>query len=170
MACAALVAALGLELEHAQLLTALVSHDLRRDLDLLQAGRVEHRVIGAIEDRLERHARALLCGKALHEQGLTPLDTVLLAACLDDRVHVYSEVACAFAAERRRPPLRPRRRGFDCRSSSPPSPCGSCAVACSPGVASPSATTSGCDPSSASESRSRAPAGSSERAPGTAVS
>src|SRR5260370_12267729 len=39
---------------------------------------------------------------------------------------LYSaEVASALAAERRRPPLRPRRRGFDSRASSSPSPFGS---------------------------------------------
>src|SRR4051794_29710064 len=119
---AAAIAALGLELEHAQLLAADVLDDLGVDLDLRQAVGVEDDVVGAEEDRLERHRCAGLLGQALDQQGLALLDAVLLTAGLDDRVHVSSqseEVACALAAERRRPPLRPRRRGVDSTASSP---------------------------------------------------
>src|SRR5208282_5304985 len=84
-----------------------------------------------------------LGGQPLDQELLTALHAVLLAACLHDRVHVcisldfsplcrrpvglggragrYSVDARAFAAERRRPPLRPRRRGLDCMSSGLPS-------------------------------------------------
>src|ERR1700691_2272541 len=87
MAVTPLVAALGLELEHPQLLAALVAQHLRSDLHLLQPGLVEHRLIGAVQDRLKRHVPTLVDRKALHEQGLTPLDAVLLATCLHDCVH-----------------------------------------------------------------------------------
>src|SRR4051794_9276323 len=95
------------------------------DLYLLQRVGAEHGVVGAKEDRLERHGGALVVGQALDEQGLVLLDAVLLAAGLHDRVHGsgHSEaVDSALAAERRRPPLRPRRRGFDSRASSSASP------------------------------------------------
>src|SRR4051794_32589269 len=122
---ALLVAALGLELEHPQLRAALVREHLRLDRDLLQRIGAEDGVVGAEEDRFERHGGALVIGQALDEQGLVLLDAVLLAAGLHDRVHGsgHSEaVDSALAAERRRPPLRPRRRGLDSRASSPPSP------------------------------------------------
>src|SRR5919197_1429894 len=84
---AALVAALGLELEHAQLLAADVLDDLRADADLLQAVGVEDRVLGAEQDGLEVDAGTGLAGQALHQERLALLDAVLLAAGLDDRVH-----------------------------------------------------------------------------------
>src|SRR5258708_5233300 len=84
---AALVAALGLELEDTQLLAAHVLEHLRRDLHLFQAGPVEDRFLGAVEQRLQRHVGALLNGEALDEQGLAPLDAVLLSTGLHDRVH-----------------------------------------------------------------------------------
>src|SRR5512134_2255323 len=49
------VAALGLELEHAQLLAADVLDDLRADADLLEAVGVEDGLLGAEQDRLELH-------------------------------------------------------------------------------------------------------------------
>src|SRR5215217_9420082 len=104
---ALLVAALGLELEHPQLRPALVTEHLRLDLDLLERVSAEDGVVGAEEDRLERHGGALVVRQALDEQGLILLDAVLLAAGLHDRVHGsgHSEgVASALAAERRRPP------------------------------------------------------------------
>src|SRR5258708_7750462 len=134
VAVAALVSALRLELEDPELLTADVLEHLRGDLDLLERGLVEHRLVRPVEERLQRDIRALRGGEPLDEQGLAPLDAVLLAAGLDDRVHAlwlsnlrvwtgwrYS-LALALAAGRRRPPLRPRRRGLDCRPSSPASP------------------------------------------------
>ena len=51
---------------------------------------VEHRLLGAVHQRLQRDARALLLGQALDQQVLAALDAVLLAACLHDRVHVRS--------------------------------------------------------------------------------
>ena len=82
----ALVAALGLELEHAQLLAALVGHDARLDGDLLQAVGVEHRVIARVQQRRQHDGRALFVGQPLDEQGLPLLDVVLLATGLDDCV------------------------------------------------------------------------------------
>src|ERR1700722_8873871 len=148
MAVAAFVAALGLELEHPQLLAAHVRDDLGGDLHVFEAGLVEHGLLRAVHQRLQLNVRALGSGEALDEQPLAALDAVLLAAGLHDRVHVcvcldslglsgprrpacaggavgYSGLALALAAERRRPPLRPRRRGLDCRPSSAPSPCSS---------------------------------------------
>src|SRR4051812_26127473 len=82
-----LVAALGLELEHAELLAADVLDDLGPHADVAEALRVEDGVVGAEQDRLQLHARARLVGEALDEEGLALLDAVLLAAGLDDRVH-----------------------------------------------------------------------------------
>ena len=93
VAGAALVAALGLELEHAQLLAALVRDHLGGDLHLRQARLVEHGLLGAVQDRLQRHALALGGGQALDQQALAALDAVLLAACLHDRVHTDSAAA-----------------------------------------------------------------------------
>src|SRR3954464_15824205 len=122
MARALLVPALGLELEDAQLRTALVADDLRLDADLLEPVGVEDAVLGAEQDRLERDRVALGAVELLDQQRLPGLDPVLLAAGLDDCVcHGYSEeVLSAFARERRRPPLRPRRRDVD-GSASPSS-------------------------------------------------
>src|SRR5215210_780780 len=83
----ALIAALGLELEHVYLLAALVPvHDCRH-LDLGQASGVEHRILVAEEDRLELHRVALLSAHAVHEQGVALLDAVLPASDFDDGVH-----------------------------------------------------------------------------------
>src|SRR5579863_1619441 len=87
VAGAPLVAALGLELEHAQLRPAHVADDRRRDLHLRQRGGVEDRLVVAHEQRLERDARALGFGQALDQERLPLLDAVLLAAGFDDRVH-----------------------------------------------------------------------------------
>src|SRR3954468_1141418 len=137
----ALVAALGLELEHAQLLAAHVLDHLGADADPAQAVGVEHGVVGPEQDRLQLHGGAGLVGQALDEQGRTLLDAVLLAAGLDDRVHGWSSVSlrerspppwqrngavrpCGHGAEasilrhRRRRPSRPRRR----RRRGPPWP------------------------------------------------
>ncbi len=142
MARAALVAALGLELEYPQLRPALVSEHLRADLDSAQASLVEGHL--ARRGRAAAQASTVAptsAGQALDEQALAGLDAVLLAAGSHDRVHVlscwvlawsigraisrrfaasepaHSDDAAALAVERRRPPLRPRRRGFDCRPS-----------------------------------------------------
>src|ERR1700760_4772045 len=70
----ALVAALGLELEHAQLRPALVRDDLRLHRRGGQAGGLEHRVAAAGEqERLQVDGGADVVGQPLHEQGL-PLD------------------------------------------------------------------------------------------------
>src|SRR3954447_10716784 len=86
MARALPVPALGLELEHAQLRAALVTDDLRLDADLLERVGVEHRVVGAKQERLQCDALALGAVKLLDQQRLPGLDPVLLAAGLDDRV------------------------------------------------------------------------------------
>src|SRR3954466_6129301 len=125
MAGALAVAALRLELEDAQLLAAEMLDDLRVDADLREVVGAEDDVVGAEHDRLEGHGGPGLVGQALDEQGLALLDAVLLAAGLHDRVHAESQsagVASALAAERRRPPLRPRRRGFDSTASPRPGP------------------------------------------------
>src|SRR5262249_20931650 len=86
------------------------------DLHPFQAVPVEDSLIGAVENRLQRDARSLVCREALDQQLLAALDPVLLASALDDRVHglsTHSVLARTFAAERRRPPLRPRRRDGD---------------------------------------------------------
>ena len=69
--------------------------DLGVDLHLGQAVGVEDDVVGAEQDRLERDRGAGVVGQPLDEQGLALLDAVLLAAGLDDRVHVlYSVRGC----------------------------------------------------------------------------
>src|SRR5215207_5614291 len=128
VAVAALVAALGLELHDAQLRPALVRDDLRLDLHLREVVTVDDLVVAAVEQRHERDARALVDGQLLHEEVLALFDPVLLAAGLHDRVHgdgvsrqssVVPAAVPALARERRRPPLRPRRRAADSTPSSP---------------------------------------------------
>src|SRR4051794_29465505 len=115
------LALLGLELEHPQPRATLVTHDLRLDLDPLEVVHLDVVVlVAAVQQRLERDLRALGGGRAL-EGGRLPLSpAVLLTAGLDDGVgHDDS----ALARDRRRPPLRPRRReAVDCRGSSSASP------------------------------------------------
>ena len=87
MARAALVAALGLELEHAQLRAALVADDLGLDLDLPEVGGAEHGLVAVGEqERLELDLGALVALQALHEEGRALLNAVLLTAGLDDCV------------------------------------------------------------------------------------
>src|SRR3954469_9714923 len=122
MAGATLVAALGLELEHAQLRAAQMLDDLGRDVGLAERVSLEHRVAVAREQqRLERDGGADVVGQPLDEQGLALLDAVLLTAGLDDCVGhfwAHSVTSDVFARERRRPPLRPRRRGREDSASS----------------------------------------------------
>src|ERR1700733_4960618 len=127
MAGAALVAALGLELDDAELGAALVGDHPGRNRPARQPLAVDH--IGAVDKqkRRQRNRLAVADGQPLDEQFLTLLDAVLLAAGLDYRVGAHSDDAVldadsALAPERRRPPLRPRRRGFDSRSSPASSP------------------------------------------------
>src|SRR3954453_2014743 len=124
------LALLGLELEHPQPRAALVTHDLRLDLDALEVVHLDVVVlVAAVEQRLERDLRALVVGQALDEERLPLFHAVLLTAGLDDGVgHDDS----ALARDRRRPPLRPRRReAVDCRgpSRAPPPLSTSTAVA-----------------------------------------
>src|SRR5215207_3330979 len=78
MARGALVAALGLELDDADLLAALVALDGRGDRGLAQAVLLEHRVTVAREqERLELDGRALVLVQPVDEQGLALLDAVL---------------------------------------------------------------------------------------------
>src|ERR1700761_3142931 len=123
MAVAAAVAALGLELHHAQLGAPFVRQHLGLDRDLGEVIAVHHSVAVDIEQRVHRDGGSVVHGQTLHEEPFALLDAVLLAACLDDRVHGHSEpdepaAEAALAPERRRPPLRPRRRVFDSSSSS----------------------------------------------------
>src|SRR5215203_4021046 len=85
VARAALVAALGLELEHAQLRAALVTDHLGLDLDLAEVV-AEQRLVAGVQERLELELGALVAAQALHEQGRALLDAVLLTAGLDDCV------------------------------------------------------------------------------------
>src|ERR1700761_1757526 len=125
MAVAAAVAALGLELHHAQLGAPFVRQHLGLDGDLGEVIAVHHGVAVDIEQRVHRDGGSVVHGQTLHEEPFALLDAVLLAACLDDRVHGHSEpdepaAEAALAPERRPPPLRPRRRVFDSSSSSEP--------------------------------------------------
>src|SRR5881397_4016565 len=118
----ALVAALGLELHHAELRPALVAQDAGRDADARHRLAVNDLRPVHVQQRLELDALSVANRQTLDEQGLALLDAILLAAGFHDCVgHAHSEGALpdwAFAPERRRPPLRPRRRGFDSRTSS----------------------------------------------------
>src|SRR5262249_40667824 len=73
VAGATLVAALGLELEHAQLGPALVRDDLRGD-SALELGVA----VAGEQQRGQLHRGADVVGQPLHEQGLALLDAVLL--------------------------------------------------------------------------------------------
>src|SRR4051794_8774403 len=145
VARAALVPALGLELEHAQLRPALVRDHLGLDHRGGEPVALEHRIpVAGQQQRLQRDGGAHVIGQALDEQRL-PLDhAVLLAAGLDDCVghgsahSVTSASACAFARERRRPPLRPRRRGRE--DSAPSSPSASSPASSTASVTSGSST------------------------------
>src|SRR5918995_240853 len=161
VARAAPVAALGLELEHAQLLAALVADDLGLHRRGGQLGGVEHRVaVAGQQQRGQLHGGAGIVGQALDQQGLPLLDAVLLTAGLDDCVgHVWSvhSSAAAFARERRRPPLRPRRRVRE-DSASPSSEASSAAagpVPASGGSSSVSAWTASASPASSSSGLAR---------------
>src|SRR5436309_9411168 len=57
------------------------------DLDLLEAVRVEHSVVGAEQQRLEGHLRALVLVHAVDDERVALLDAVLLAAYFHDCVH-----------------------------------------------------------------------------------
>src|ERR1035441_6269984 len=130
MAIAALVPALRLELDDAQLGAALVGENTGRDGGVAKGVAVEHVVAVDDEQRRQFEGVSVGHGQALDQEGLALLDAVLLATGFDNRVHGQSdsdddEAELAVAPERRRPPLRPRRRGFDSRSSEPvsdPSP------------------------------------------------
>src|ERR1700754_81810 len=127
MAGAALVAALRLELEDAQLGAAKVLDDLGLDGGLGQAITLEDGVAVAGEQQwLHRDGRADIVGQTLDQEGLALDDAVLLTAGLDDCVghclEAQSEGSASewtVARERRRPPLRPRRRGREDSASSP---------------------------------------------------
>src|SRR3954468_24476093 len=87
MAGATLVAALGLELEHAQLRTAQVLDDLRGDVRLAERVALEHGVAVAREQqRRKRDGGADVVGQPLDEEGLALFDAVLLTASFDDCV------------------------------------------------------------------------------------
>src|SRR5450755_3960048 len=122
MAGAALVAALGLELDDSELGAALLTEDQGLHGLVGQRVTVEDGIAVDDEQRLQVDGDAVLGGQALHEEPFALRDAVLLSTCLDDRVHAHSEdgVAAgvsALALERRRPPLRPRRRVLESSSS-----------------------------------------------------
>src|SRR5947209_16656508 len=83
----ALVAALRLELEHADLLAALVARHYRLDLHLRELARIEDRVVARVQERLEGDRVARLGGQAVDDERVTLLDAVLLSADSDDCVH-----------------------------------------------------------------------------------
>src|SRR5262249_20203831 len=101
MAGAALVAALGPELDHAQLGPALVRDDPRGHGNARQPRAVDHISTVHQKKRLQRNGLAVTNRQAFHDQGLPLLDAVLLATCSDDRVG-HSEVLTdsALAPER----------------------------------------------------------------------
>src|SRR3954469_11284039 len=83
VAGAALVAAVGLELEHAQLRPALVRDHLRPHPRGGQPVGLEHRVaVAGQQQRLEVHGGADVVGQPLDEQGLPLDDAVLLSTGL----------------------------------------------------------------------------------------
>src|SRR4051812_41247457 len=83
----ALVAALRLELEHAELRAALVGHDLGPHARGRQAVALEHRVaVAGQQQGLQIHGGADVVGQPLDEQGLPLDDAVLLSTGLDDCV------------------------------------------------------------------------------------
>src|SRR4051794_13580423 len=87
VAGAAAVAALGLELEHAQLRPALVADDLGRHDGRAEALGVEHRVaVARHQQGRELDGRAHVVAQALDEERLAFLHAVLLTAGLDDCV------------------------------------------------------------------------------------
>src|SRR5215207_2063676 len=158
MARRALVPALGLELEHADLRPALVPDDGGPDGDVPELVAEQRLVAAGVQERLEVDGGALVGSQPLDEEGRPLLDAVLLPAGADDGIRGFGHVSghslasetsaaspSAFARERRRPPLRPRRRGFDCTASSPSS-------GAAPDVPSPAAS------SAASSGASEAPA------------
>src|SRR3954449_5473469 len=165
VAGAPLVAALWLELEHAQFGAAQVPEHLGLDDDAVQVAAELGIAVARDEQRLEVDRGALVGGQALDEQGRALLDAVLLAAGLDDCVghdlahSVTSEVSApsgpAFARERRRPPRRPRRRGFE---STAPFSSGSASLrAAGPVPASGSASSVSASTASAASSARRSP-------------
>ena len=96
---------------------------LGRDGDVAQRVAVEDVVAVDEQQRGQVDGVAFGHGQPLDEQGLALHHAVLLATGFDDRVHGQSDpdddgAELAVAPERRRPPLRPRRRGFDSSSSS----------------------------------------------------
>src|SRR3954452_6585492 len=129
VARAALVAALGLELEHAQLGAANVADHLRLDDDAVEIAAELGIAVTRDQQRLQIDRVTLVRTQPLDEQGRALLDAVLLAAGPDDCVghgfahsltsDVSGASAPAFARERRRP--RPPRLA---RASAPPRLCG----------------------------------------------
>src|SRR3954447_19018670 len=87
MAGAALVAALRLELADPDLLAALVPAHDRLDLHLREAVSVENGVIGAEQQRLHGGPRALGFSHAVDDELIALLDSILLSAYSNNRVH-----------------------------------------------------------------------------------
>src|SRR6478609_3891603 len=84
MARAALVAALRLELEDAELGATQVLDDLGLDGGLGQAITLEHRIaVTGEQQRLQRNGRADIVGQTLDQEGLALDDAVLLTAGSD---------------------------------------------------------------------------------------
>src|SRR4051812_21872929 len=165
VARAALVAALGLELEHAQLGAANVADPLRLDDDAVEIAAELGIAVTRDQQRLQIDRVTLVRTQPLDEQGRALLDAVLLAAGPDDCVghgfahsltsDVSGASAPAFARERRRPPLRPRRRGLESNAPSPPpfSPPSASVSAAGPVPASGTASSVSASTASATSSR-----------------
>src|SRR3954471_12858286 len=116
VARAALVAALGLELEHAQLGAANVADHLRLDDDAVEVAAELRIAVTRDQQRLQIDRVTLVRTQPLDEQGRALLDAVLLAAGLDDCVghgslhSLASETSAASAGALAGARARPRRR------------------------------------------------------------
>src|SRR5690606_22727715 len=87
-----LVVLAPLELEHDHLTSAPLEDDLGVDLRTGHRGGADLQVssFSHCEDLFESDLRTLVAREALHAEDVALLDSVLLTACANDRVHAYS--------------------------------------------------------------------------------